>query len=158
MWHVVSSHTALLPSRFREKKLILTRALSGVDTLPQRWISCVGRTEGAFPYVTGAMYIEDRFSSQEKEEVRVLVKISREVIISWDFDLLSTRRLPFTLCKEIKNCISLSSIILNLNIGRDTSICWQTHWMLWTLVAHDFRIQLNWVCLAVPILSNSTKD
>ena len=80
IWHVVSAHTALLPSRFREKQLILTRALSGVDTLPQRWISCVGRTEGAFPYVTGAMYIEDRFSSEEKEEVRVLVIVSQVTV------------------------------------------------------------------------------
>ena len=52
MWHIVSAHTALLPSRFQgEEADSWTRALSGVDTLPQLWISCVGRTEGAFPYV-----------------------------------------------------------------------------------------------------------
>ena len=71
MWHVVSSHTELLPSQFREKKLILTRALSGVDTLPQLWISCVGRTEDTFPYVTGAMFIEGRFTAEDRTEVRI---------------------------------------------------------------------------------------
>ena len=69
MWHVVSSYLGYLPSHFRDASLILSRALSGVDTLPQRWHTCVRRTEGAFPYVTGAMYIEQKFSSNDKEKV-----------------------------------------------------------------------------------------
>ncbi len=71
-WQVLSGYTGYLPGEFRDASLILTRALSGVDTLPQRWLSCVGRTEGAFPYVTGALFVEGHFSSKEKEQVRGL--------------------------------------------------------------------------------------
>ncbi len=79
MWHVVDSYTSYLSSHFRDAALILTRALSGVDTLPQRWHTCVLRTENAFGYVTGAMFIEHYFPLEEKQAVSFFFA-SREIL------------------------------------------------------------------------------
>ena len=71
-WHVVDSYTKYLPSQFREANLILLRQLNGVDTLPPRWHSCVGRTEDAMPYVTGALWLQGHFTQEDREEVGLI--------------------------------------------------------------------------------------
>ena len=116
MWHVISQYTGYLPSRFGDASLILTRALSGVDTLPQRWHICVGRTEGVFPYVTGAMFIENKFSPEDREKVsigKILISfhdwksvLSPKYINIWKFN---------TIINVLYKC---NKTKLNLNIYR----------------------------------------
>ena len=68
-WHVVDSYTAYLPNQFNEANLIIKRQIEGVDTLSPRWSDCVQRTENVLPYVTGALWIEQYFTQEDKKEV-----------------------------------------------------------------------------------------
>ena len=54
---------------FRQVALELNRALYGIDGGSPQWERCVGSAEGSLGFAAGALFVEEHFSRQDKEEV-----------------------------------------------------------------------------------------
>ncbi|XP_067653743.1 endothelin-converting enzyme homolog isoform X2 [Haliotis asinina] len=69
MWQVISMLPGYLPDKFVDAALILTKAETGVSDVSPRWQRCVFKTSDALPFVTGALYVQEKFPPNSKQEV-----------------------------------------------------------------------------------------
>ena len=67
----VTSLLPYLPERFQKPQRRLEEQLQGVSETEPHWQTCVERTTGALGFAVGALYVEEHFSQQQKDEVVV---------------------------------------------------------------------------------------
>ena len=71
MWHGVESMVPYMSTVFRQASLILSAATKGIKALSQQWELCVSRTDDAFGFATGALYVEQNFKDQDVVNVSI---------------------------------------------------------------------------------------
>ncbi|XP_071098574.1 endothelin-converting enzyme homolog isoform X2 [Haliotis cracherodii] len=69
MWQLFNILPGYLPEKFVDAALILTKAETGVSDVGPRWQRCVFKTTAALPFVTGALFVQEKFPPDSKQEV-----------------------------------------------------------------------------------------
>ena len=69
MWHSMNGGIRFMPESYQELRRELRKVLYGITSASSQWSVCVARTDAAFGFATGALYVEQAFSQGEKDEV-----------------------------------------------------------------------------------------
>jgi len=73
VWHVIITLLPYMPIAYRMPLLEFESTLSGVSASENMWKDCVSHTESSFGFVTGALFVEENFSKQDKQDVSCFI-------------------------------------------------------------------------------------
>lgn len=71
MWQMLQPFLTYVSAPFENLYREFQEIFSGTPDLPPRWQRCVSRTDSAFGFATGAMFVETILPQNIKEAVRV---------------------------------------------------------------------------------------
>ena len=72
-WTVLRASADLLGKAFREERLTLRKALSGVTAEPPRWRQCVEAVDGDLGQLLAQPYVAARFAGDSRDQARILM-------------------------------------------------------------------------------------
>uniref|UniRef100_A0A0N4ZHP9 Neprilysin n=1 Tax=Parastrongyloides trichosuri TaxID=131310 RepID=A0A0N4ZHP9_PARTI len=74
MWRFVQVYTKVLDERFEDVKQELNKVMSGQETKPPRWKSCIATAMGYLPLAIGSVYVRDHFQPTDKQEAMIMIE------------------------------------------------------------------------------------
>lgn len=74
VWSVVQKFVPYMSSAYETILLQLKSRVYKVSSPSPRWQSCVSRTSNAMGFVTGALYVNEYFSEEDKENIEMIYK------------------------------------------------------------------------------------
>ncbi|UJR09778.1 hypothetical protein I4U23_014005 [Adineta vaga] len=79
LFSLITDFTEHLPPIFEEAVLPLKRELLGKDSIPERWEYCVKKTDGAFGFGLGVLYVNAAFGETDRMKANELIRNIREI-------------------------------------------------------------------------------
>ncbi|KAK2167416.1 hypothetical protein LSH36_28g07049 [Paralvinella palmiformis] len=81
VWHVIITLLPYMPIAYRMPLLEFESTLSGVSASENMWEDCVSHTESSFGFATGALFVEENFSKQDKQDVTDILSEIRQTFV-----------------------------------------------------------------------------
>jgi predicted metalloendopeptidase len=69
-WRIAMSFGSFTVEKFREIEFQFNKVKSGVQKQPELWKTCVSYVSRALQYAVSRKYVEENFTTKDKEEVR----------------------------------------------------------------------------------------
>jgi predicted metalloendopeptidase len=69
-WRIAMSFGSYTVKKFREIEIQFNKVKSGVQKQPDLWRTCVSYVSNSLKYAVSRKYIEENFTTKDKEEVR----------------------------------------------------------------------------------------
>jgi predicted metalloendopeptidase len=69
-WRIAMSFGSFTVEKFREIEFQFNKVKSGVQKQPELWKTCVSYVSSALQYAVSRKYVEENFTTKDKEEVR----------------------------------------------------------------------------------------
>eukprot|EP01088_Endostelium_zonatum_P021649 TRINITY_DN868_c1_g2_i1.p1 TRINITY_DN868_c1_g2~~TRINITY_DN868_c1_g2_i1.p1 ORF type:complete len:811 (-),score=199.09 TRINITY_DN868_c1_g2_i1:25-2457(-) len=79
-WNVLRTSTPFLSEAFRNESFLWTKVLTGVDTIPPRWKTCVGVVQNTLGWFLGHLYTLSYFNQAQKTRVENLITNLRSAL------------------------------------------------------------------------------
>ncbi|KAK6182937.1 hypothetical protein SNE40_010509 [Patella caerulea] len=116
IWNMLQALPAYLPGEFSEAALQLSKVESGVKDIAPRWKRCVWKASGQLGFVTGALYVNKKFSKDNRNEVDEMLNNVKKAFINGLEDLTwmdeETRQIAIDKAKAVGNMIGFPDWIL----------------------------------------------
>uniref|UniRef100_A0A0K0FDW3 Phosphate-regulating neutral endopeptidase (inferred by orthology to a human protein) n=1 Tax=Strongyloides venezuelensis TaxID=75913 RepID=A0A0K0FDW3_STRVS len=74
MWRMAQVYTKVLDERFEDVKQELNKVMSGQETKPPRWKSCISTVMGYLPLAIGSVYVKEHFQPSDKNEALEMIE------------------------------------------------------------------------------------
>ncbi|XP_055956746.1 endothelin-converting enzyme 1-like isoform X2 [Patella vulgata] len=150
VWNMLQALPAYLPGEFTNAALGLSKVESGVKDIAPRWKRCVGKTSNQLGFVTGALYVNKKFSKDNRKEVDEMLNNVKKAFINGLEDLTwmdeETKQIAIDKAKAVGNMIGFPDWILqpekldeyyeNINIT-------EGHFLLSHLALRSFDVMKN---------------
>lgn len=72
-WQRLSSYTGHLSKPFRDNNFEFSRVLSGVDSEPPRWETCMARTDNLYGFVLGNLFVNETFRGSSRSTAMEMI-------------------------------------------------------------------------------------
>jgi predicted metalloendopeptidase len=69
-WRIAMSFGSFTVEKFREIEFQFNKVKSGVQKQSELWKTCISYTSSALQYAVSRKYVEENFTTKDKEEVR----------------------------------------------------------------------------------------
>ncbi|XP_013417582.1 endothelin-converting enzyme homolog isoform X2 [Lingula anatina] len=89
VWQTIQELLSSASLAFRQALLIINKVEKGVSSEPPRWKNCVSKVDSSVGFATGALFVEKKFSKEQKNQVETILKYIRDAFtdnlpkVSW---------------------------------------------------------------------------
>ncbi|XP_025081160.1 neprilysin-1-like isoform X2 [Pomacea canaliculata] len=117
VWRHVWSALPYLDKELRDLHANFNKILYGTRRLPERWKTCVQQTDDSFPYAVGRLYVDKRFSQEDKQRMEKmidsLIRTFRELLQGSSWMTQPTKEAALKKLSFITRKIGYPDLILN---------------------------------------------
>lgn len=79
-WHLLSESSPYLSKPFLQQNFSMLQAITGVESLPERWKQVLSTEDTVLGFGVGALYVKKYFSEDTKRDVLAMIKNISEVL------------------------------------------------------------------------------